>query len=174
MCSPPMAIAAIGGAIQAGGAIYGGITAQRSANSEAALYESQRSQRLQKAEFDVETLRRQYRRESGRNQAESAASGIDVASFSDVFADDAKEFALEVEAIRYSAKSEAAMLRYRSEMARKRGKEARTASYFQAAGALFGAAGPALNQRYANAGSGATGGVGGSAGGVDLNAGLLK
>lgn len=173
MCAPPLIVAGVGAAISAGGALYSGVQANRQARAEAALYESQGAQRLQKAEFDVETTRRRYVREAGRNQAEAAASGIDVASFSDVFADDAKEFALEVSAIRYSAKSEAAMLKYRADMARKRGKAEQTASYFRAASSVVSAFGPSVSQGYGAAGAG--GGVGGSAGGgVALNGGMLK
>ncbi len=154
----PLIIMGVGAALGAAGALSSGVANQRQANSEAALYEAQAAARLQKAEFDAETARRKFVREAGTVVARAASTGIDMGGFGDVRADDASEAALERAAIRWSSQNEARMLRYQAESAVRRGKDARTASYFQAAGAVVNAFSPMARSAYAGA-KGVAGGV---------------
>lgn len=140
-------------AIGAGGALFGGASARRQADGEAALYRAQAAARLAKAEFDADTAHRKYRREAGQVQARGAGSGLDLGNFYDVMADDAMESALERAAIRWSAKTEASMLEYQAKSAIQKGKDAQTASYFKAAGAVVGAFAPMASAAPAAGGS---------------------
>lgn len=140
----------------------GGSSAKRQADSEAAMYRAQAAARLAKAEFDADAANRKYRRGKGQVESRGAASGISLESFYDVMNDDAMESALERAAIRWSAQSEANMLEYQASSATRRGKDAQTASYFNAAGSAVSAFTPMIRSSYS--GSGSTGATKMSAG----------
>lgn len=145
-------------AIGAAGALRSGMSARSQADSEAALYRAQAAARLAKAEFDVDTAHRKYRRTKGQGEARAGGSGVSLDSFYDIMNDDAMESALERSAIRWSAKSEAAMLEYQASAAVKRGKDAQTASYINAAGSVVNAFAPlARGTRTTGASGSATG-----------------
>ncbi len=147
----PLIIMGVSAAVGAAGALHSGAAAKRQADSEAALYQAQAAARLQKAEFDIETARRKHVRQSGTVVARASSTGINTDNFYDVMADDAAEAALERAAIRWSSKAEARMLEYQAESAQRRGKDAQTASYFNAAGAVVNAFKPAMGAGYAGA-----------------------
>ena len=158
MCDIATGLMGASAVIGAAGALKSGTAAKNQADSEAALYRSQQAARLQKAEFDVETARRKYERNRGTVEARAADTGIDSANFYDILADDAEEAALERAAIRYTGKNEAAMLEYQASAASRRGKDAQTASYFNAAGAVVSSFSPMIRNRYSSS-TGVTTGV---------------
>lgn len=160
----------VSAAVGAAGALHAGRASRKQADSESALYQAQAAARLQKAEFDAETSRRKWVRQEGAVVNRAASTGIDTTNFYDVLADDAQEAALERAAIRWSAKSEAAMLQYQADAAQRRGRDAQTASYFNAAGAALNAFSPAIRARYAQGDTAAAQGVSVS----DNNPGMLK
>lgn len=151
MCEVATALAVGSAAVGAAGAMHGGRAAESQAESQAALFRAQAAARIQKGEFDAEMARRRWVRNEGTVVARAAGEGINMANFYDVLDDDAKEAALERAAIRYTAQSEAAMLEYQATDAVRRGKDAKTASYFQAAGAVVGAFAPMARNRYVSA-----------------------
>lgn len=147
-------------AIGAYGSIKAGSSAKSQADSEAALYRAQAAARLAKAEFDVDTAHRKFRRQEGQVEARAGGSGITLESFYDIMNDDAAESALERAAIRWSAQSEATMLEYQARSATNRGNDAKSASYINAAGAVVNAFAPTIKGRMTTGASGsATGGV---------------
>lgn len=149
MCDIATGIMAVSAAMGAAGALHEGAAADAAGKGEAALYRAQAASRLQKAEYDAELSRRKYERSKGTVEARAAGEGVDMQNFYDILADDAEEAALERAAIRWSAQSESAMLEYQAGAAERRGKDAKTASYFKAAGAVVGAFSPAIKARYA-------------------------
>jgi hypothetical protein len=143
----PLVIMGVGAALGAAGSIYAGVAADRQARSEADLYRTQAAARLQKAEFDAAQAQRKFVRNQGTVITRAASTGIDLQDFADVLADDAMESALEKAAIRWSAQSEAKMLEYQASAAIQRGKDAKTASYFRAAGSVVNAFSPLASRR---------------------------
>jgi hypothetical protein len=129
------AVVGVAGSLSAG-------SAQAKAHAaNAAALEVQRQNRLEKARFDVEQHDRKFRRASGSRDALIGTTGIDAQSFSDVRTDDAAESALEKAAIMWSAQNEANMLQFQADAQRRQGKDAKTASYFNAASAALSAMG---------------------------------
>jgi len=96
------------------GSAVSGITRYSEGRANAAALETAAAQRLEKAEFDVETVDRRARRQAGAVRNRIGTTGIDIASFSDVLADDARESALEKKAIRVSAEIDAQNLRFQA------------------------------------------------------------
>lgn len=145
--------------IGAAGALKAGSSAKSQADGEAALYRAQAAARLAKAEFDADTAQRKFRRQEGQVQARAGGSGVTLESFYDVMNDDAAESSLERAAIRWSAQSEASMLEYQANAATRRGEDAKTASYYNAAGAVVGAFSPMAKGSMTTGASGSATGV---------------
>lgn len=141
MCEIATGILVVSAAIGAASSLKAGASAKSQADGEAALYQSQKAARLEKAEFDVATAERKYRRQAGQVVSRAGGSGISLDSFYDVLNDDAEEAALERAAIRWTANSEAKMLDYQSNAATSKGEDAQSASYINAAGAVVSAFG---------------------------------
>ncbi len=137
MCMDPVSIALIAGtAATAGGQLYSGIAGNKAAKENASALEQQAELRKEKGEYDVAEATRRHVRDAGTKQAAAAATGIDVQSFADIFADDSAESALEVSAIRYGANADAYNIQRNAASTRTSGKNGMVASVFAAAGTV--------------------------------------
>lgn len=168
MCEPTTALFAAQAVIGATGAIKSGMSQASAHSANAAALEVQAANRRAKAAFDVEQEDRKYRRVSGERDARIGSTGIDSSSFSDIRADDAAESALEKAATMWSAENEAKSLEFQASGQRRAAKDAKTASFFNAASAVVGAAsgyvkgqtlGVKTNSSFAPAGSTSYGGT---------------
>jgi hypothetical protein len=123
MCDPGTALLAGGAAISAVGAISSGSAESKTDQQNADYARQQAQQRQQKANFDstarlakmnfdIEQSQRNSTRKMGTIKASIAGSGLDVNSFSNVLADDAKEASLEVQSIRYTGNLDAYQIQY--------------------------------------------------------------
>jgi len=171
MCVPVAAAAAVAGAaISVAGSLKGASAEQKAANDNARSLNKQAverenkaafdsANRLKKAEFDIETSKREGVRKAGVVSAAIGGSGFDVRSFSEVLNDDAAEQAVSVAAIRYTGNLDAYEMQYQGQQEGKQlragavaqvkaGKDAKSAGYLKAAGAVvklggaFGSATP--------------------------------
>lgn len=133
MCDPITA-----GVISAGGAIYGGLSANRTARENAALLERQAVLRHEKAKVDIEAADIRARRALGSRDAAIGASGATAASFSDVIADDLATSALEKRLIKYGAAVDSANYRFQAQQQRQAGTDALIGAAFSAAGSVAG------------------------------------
>jgi hypothetical protein len=110
MC-PPTAIAigftVASTALSMANAVQAGQSQARVSETNARALETQAAYRQEKAKFDAAQVLTKYQRVRGKQIAGAAASGIDIASFSDALADSTIESALEVKAIRYQGTLEA-------------------------------------------------------------------
>ena len=148
----------IGGAISAMGAIQAGKAQQAAANRDAAISErnkviadQDRVQSVRTAELAAEDKRRANRRQMAAMRAAYGSSGFDLAgSPLDVLADTAQEMAVDERRISYEGhvrNREGALqmlyLQENADSSRVAGKNARRASYYQAASSLLDAGGKA-------------------------------
>ena len=140
MCESGMMMLA-GSAVSAAGTLFGGISANKAAREAAAAMEMQAQLRIQQGEYDAEQERREYVRASGTTRANAAASGIDIQSFADVFADDAAESALAQKSIRWGAQRDAANIRAQASDTRTQGRNKLIGSIGAAVGSVFSSAG---------------------------------
>lgn len=142
MCVDPVTLAIMGASAAVGvvGAAQTSKSQQAAAYANAQQVEEQAAERIKKGEFDAAESAREAFRQRGVVSARIGDSGIDAASFSDIMADDASEAALEREAIRYSSKAEANLLRRQGANFRTQAKDAEKAGYINAATAVVGAA----------------------------------
>lgn len=141
MCDPVSALLVTQAAVGAAGAISAGSAQASASRSNAAALETNATNRIEKAKFDIAQADRNYRRTAGKRDANIGSTGITADSFTDIAADDAAESALEKAAAMWSAQNDANMLRFQAESQRNQAKSAKTASYFNAAGAVLSAAG---------------------------------
>ena len=141
MCDPVSALMGAQAVIGAAGALSAGSAQAKAHSANAGALEVQRTNRLEKAKFDVAQKDRAYRRVAGARDAGIGASGVTADSFTDIAADDSMESALEKAAIMWSAENEANMLQFQADAQRKQASSVRTASYFNAASAVLNAAG---------------------------------
>lgn len=139
MCDPVSAMFAAQAAVGATGALMSGSANAKAAKANAAALELQRVNRLEKAKFDVEQHDRKFRRAEGKRDADIGTTGISAESFSDVAADDTSESALEQAAIMWSAQNEANMLQFQADAQKQAAKDAKIASYFNAASSVLSA-----------------------------------
>ncbi len=140
MCDPISIIAGASAGISAFGSIKSGKAAKKAGKAQQAAYNEMAKKRLEKVAFDTEELTRSYTRKTGSNLAQIGTTGITRASFYDVLADDAAEFALAKDVVKYTGENEAAQLRTQGGIAYQAGKDAQTASYINAASSIVGAA----------------------------------
>ncbi len=138
MCDP-ISIAVVGGGIQAFGSIKAGKAAKKSGKAQQRSFNEMAKDRLDKVAFDTADLTRSYTRKTGSNLAQIGTTGITRSSFYDVLADDAAEFALGKDALKYTGEKEASQLRTQGKLAFQAGKDAQTAGYINAAAAIVGA-----------------------------------
>lgn len=136
MCVDPVTMMVIGGAVGAAGNLFAGFSQKQSADANAAALETSAQQRAQKEKFDVERADVRYRRETGHVIAKAGSTNVDLQSFSDVLADDAKESALEQKAIHVSSQIDQANLRFQAAGQKAAGKTAMISGIFSAVGSV--------------------------------------
>lgn len=141
MCDPVSAMFVVSAGIGAAGALSAGAASSKAHSANAGALEIQKTNRMEKAKFDVAQQERHYTRVSGERDARIGTTGLTSDSFSDIRADDAAESALEQAATLWSAQNDANMLQFQVDAQRREAKAAKTASYFNAAGAVVSAAG---------------------------------
>jgi hypothetical protein len=153
-----------GTAISAVGNLKQGSAAQKAANSEAErnefnaqIAELQSADALAQGREEESTLRAGVRQLLGSQRVAAASSGLEVGvgSNADVAADTKFRAELDAQRIRRNAERaawgyqvEADDLRMGADIARKSGKAARTASYWNAGGTVLAGASSLLMQRY--------------------------
>lgn len=136
-----------GGVVGAAGALSAGVAEQKTSNANAKQLYSKAKEVDEKAKYDIDQLKRGYERSRGANVAKIASSDLNQATFGDVLADDALESFLERKAVRHSANSDIRSLHTQAANEIREGKNARTASYFNAASTALGAASKAVTMR---------------------------
>lgn len=114
MCVDPATAVMVSTGISAIGSMASGVMKASEARANAAALETAAQQRQEKAKFDIERADVQYRRQLGSVQARIGTTGIDTSSFSSVLADDAKESALQKQAIQVGADVESQNLRFQA------------------------------------------------------------
>jgi hypothetical protein len=131
MCDPisviagaGMAVSAIGTAKSIKAQAAAGRAQAQVAGENARMLDEQAEARLEKAKFDIDTVKRAYERDRGNKLSRIGASGVDTSSFFDVLADDTGESFLERKAIQYNADAEAANLRFQAWGERQGGQSA--------------------------------------------------
>lgn len=139
MCVDPVSLSFAAGAIGAVGNMIAGFSKKQEADANAAALENNALQRQEKAKFDIERADVKYRRVTGSTVAKIGSTGVDVSSFSDVLADDAKESALEKKAIQVSADIDSANLRFQAAGQRSQGQAALVTGIFGAASSVVSA-----------------------------------
>lgn len=130
-----MAMALIGTAVQAVGAIQQGQAAASAAKANAKLYEQQAAQEKETAQIEINKERRNFRRHQGSTIASAGASGS--IGFSEVFNDDLAENEVNVGIIRQGGENRAANLKSQANNERAKAKSARTAGFINAASSVF-------------------------------------
>ena len=138
MCLDPVSLGvmAVSAAVGAGGSIFSGASQASTHSSNAAALRQQAADRQAKAQYDSELALRKYVRTSGSRDAMIGTTGLSANSFSDIFADDKAESALEIEAIKYQGKLEARNLEFQAAGQDRLSKDARISSYFNAASSV--------------------------------------
>lgn len=147
MCDPisiGIGLAVTGGVVGAGGQLMAGVEAQKTSNANAKALYDRAADVDEKAKYDIDQLKRNFTRKHGSNVARIASADLNVATFGDVMADDALESFLERKAVRYSADTEIRDLNRQAKAEIRAGKNARKASYFDAAGTLINAGSQAV------------------------------
>jgi len=148
MCEVTYGVMAAGAALGVAGNLKAGRDAATNARIDAAVYQSQATARMEKANFDISQADNKFRRFEGTRIAHAAGSGIDSQSFYDAFADDAAESSLEKHAIIYTAQHDVQYLGYQADSSLRRGDQAQDASYFGAASSVVNAVAPFAAARY--------------------------
>jgi hypothetical protein len=140
MCEPVsigMAAAAVGTGVSAIGQLKQGQAEQRASYENANNLELQAAQRQEKADYDIASLKRSFGRDQGNKIAKIAGDGLNLQTFADVLLDDALESFQERKAVQYSANIDKANIRADAAAQRRSGDDARTGSYYAAAGTVL-------------------------------------
>jgi hypothetical protein len=140
MCDP-LSISIASAGVGAVGALQSGMAASNAARTNAAMLEVQAQRRDQKAAFEVRQAEHTFDVQQGALRNRVSTSGLTAGSFSDLFAADATEKALQVEGIKWSAKNDTDNLKDQASAERSKASSATTSMFFNAAGAVVGAAG---------------------------------
>jgi hypothetical protein len=151
------ASAVIGGT----GNLLQGFSAKRASEKQAAIMRQQAQDIMTKASFDIDAAERSFRRVQGSNVARAAGSGISMASFYDVLADDAQQAGREQYRISYNAQVQANAVLRGADLVEQQGNDKMLGSVFGAAGSVVNAYAPSFK----GAGRGVSitpGGYGGS------------
>jgi hypothetical protein len=133
-------------AVTAGGALYQGKAAQSEANAAAAAAEMSAGNERMAGAVKAERIAEKYSRMRGTQAANAAASGINPAAGSASLIIDqetTKNSYLDQLTTIWNAESAADSLDYQAAGLRQRGKNAKTASYFNAAGSFLSGLGKA-------------------------------
>lgn len=134
MCSPMLALSAVGTAVSVAGNIAQGNAANRAAQQQALAYEQQARSDARAAGFEASRELERQRRVQGAATAQVAASGYGLTgSPLAVMADNASQGQLDIEAIKYGSQLRQGTLRTQAMLERQRGKDAKRASLFNAA-----------------------------------------
>lgn len=156
MCEPATLTLAAGAFAAAGALSTGILGAQAAGVNEGALLE-QAQLRQAKGEYDAVQAQNKFRRVFGQAVAGAAASGVDMQSFGDVFADMTMESELEQKAIRFGAANEARNLRMQAQGQDIAGQAAIIGGIFGTAGSLASAGAKSYDIRSNGAGYGSVG-----------------
>jgi len=160
MCVDPVTMMMVGGAVGAAGNLFAGFSAKQTADTNAAALENSAQQRAEKEKFDTERADNRFRRVQGAVIAKAGSTNIDLSSFSDVLADDAKESALEKQAIHVSSQIDQQNLRFQAAGQKAAGKTALISGIFNAAGSVVKAGTNIENDRMLDTKYGKLGGRG--------------
>ena len=134
-----IALGLIGAGIQAAGMIAQGRNAQTMAEYQARAYEQQAQADSQAAGYEMQRERHRQDLLAASARAQAGASGVALqGSPTEVLAANARQGELDIQAIRYGSQLRQNQLRTQAGIARFEGRQARTASYFGAAGAVAG------------------------------------
>ena len=136
MCEPTSIAMFASSAIGAAGSIKQGMDGAAAGSANAANLRIQAQRREMKADFDVAQTGHRFDMQQGALRARTAVSGITAGSFSDLFAADATERALEIDSIKWGAANDASNLRAQASDAESRGHNAMTAGFIGAAGSF--------------------------------------
>jgi hypothetical protein len=140
-------------AVQTVGTVQQGKAQQRAANDQAAMDEYQARASRAEAEFEAKTIRRAGRVARGETLGALAASGVVIGEGSaleverQVMTDYETDAAMAI----LSGERSARGLEIQATQRRRAGRDARNASYFNAAGSLLSAGSQAMRQRQAPA-----------------------
>jgi len=115
------------------GQISSGINAKNAADTNAAMLKVRAGQVEEKAKYDIDQLRRTFERDQGTKISKIAGSGLNLATFSDILADDELESFLERKAVRVGADIEKQDLRNQARAVKAEGRNARTSAFISAA-----------------------------------------
>lgn len=128
-----------GAAVSAIGAIQSGKAQQKAAEYNAQVAEQAALAARQKAAYDEAAHRRELARMLSAQRAAYGASGVDVSVGTPllVMADTVQEGELDALAIRYGGEVGASRQLSAAQLSRMTGKQARTASYYQAGSSLL-------------------------------------
>lgn len=153
MCFDPVTttLATAAALVSAGGALYQGRAAQAEASAAANAAAMSATNERTAGAFKAERIAEKYSRMRGTQAANAAASGINPAAGSASLIIDqetTKNSYLDQLATIWNAESAADALDYQAAGLRQRGKNARTASYFNAAGSFLSGLGGAKGLKY--------------------------
>lgn len=169
MCAIAPLIAVASAGIGVMSSLQQGKAAMAAAQTNAAGLRSQAVSAENKAAADAAQSRTRYERDKGVVESRIGTTGIDAGSFSDVLADDASEAALERALIRASGKAAANNLNFQAEAALAQGRDAKRASYLNAASSVVGAFSSAFKPGSGISGTGGVSSFGLNGAGVSLN-----
>ncbi len=139
MCVEPVSLTIASAGIGLVGNLMAGFSKRAEANANAAALEVSAQQREQKAIFDTEREANRFTRQQGTVVAKAGSTNVDLQSFSDVLADDAKESALARKAIAVSASIDEHNLRFQAAGQRRQANAALLTGIFSAAGSVVSA-----------------------------------
>lgn len=136
----------IGTGLSAVGSIAQGNAAKAQADAQAKALNQQASTTVQAGEYQAARKQDEIDQTMGTQIAMGGASGFDLTgSPSDAIASTASQGALDTEAIRWNAKSQAQNLNYQANLTRQSGSQAKTAGYIGAFSNVVGGLGGAFS-----------------------------
>ncbi|WP_287223085.1 hypothetical protein [Mesorhizobium sp.] len=140
MCFDPITILSVAGtALSAGGALMQGQQQQQMANMQAKAYEQQAQADQQASAFEQAQERKKQDLLQAQARAQVGASGVAVTgSPTEVMAANAAQNQLDLKAIQYGSQLRQNSLNTQADISRFSGKQAKTASTFEAGGNIFG------------------------------------
>lgn len=124
-------------AMQAAGAVAGGIQANQTAKYNAKILEEQARAEIGAASSEANSIRRRAAQETGSQIASVAGSGLELTgSPADVIAQNASEMELDAMTALWSGQARATGLNNAARMVRYEGKQAQTAGFISGASSL--------------------------------------
>lgn len=132
MCSI-LALGIAGTAISAFGSIAQGVQQQQMANMQAKAYEQQAQADAQASAYEAQQERRRQNLLAANARAQVGASGVALSgSPTEVLTANARQGALDIEAIRYGSQLRQNSLKTQADISRFSGKQAKTAGFINA------------------------------------------